>query len=272
MGTRTTPFVARVLIATGLLLSSLCPQASAQDDEDDEVAERQSVDAFISIEDGQPGGPGSWELAIDLGWQDVRGEGSEEDIFEAAYELKYTGAGSDFRKNTKLSLVQAAELGNGKVDGNGDVELNWQQRWRAESNGMPTLGTLLSLRLPAGRGSTGTDITLTGILDKDAGPGTVYFSASGTFPIDVEDYAVRDFIWGARFGYKWRVADRLAVYGNYVFEISEERGKKESNILEFATQYEVNEHLILGPGILVGLDNHDGTPDFGAGIKFTIGF
>ena len=26
----------------------------------------------------------------------------------------------------------------------------------------------------------------------------------------------------------------------------------------------------LGPGILIGLDNHDETPEFGGGIKFTI--
>lgn len=62
------------------------------------------------------------------------------------------------------------------------------------------------------------------------------------------------------------------MYGNYVFKSSEELGKKESSILEFAAQYEVNEHLILGPGILVGLDNHNERPEFGAGIRITVGF
>lgn len=272
MAAHTASLLARGLIATGLLLSFFCLQASAQDEKDDEVAEGQSVDAFISIEDAQPGDPGSWELAVDFGWQEVRGEMSDEELFEGAFELKYTGAGSHFLENMKLSLVQGTELGNGKVEGNGDVELNWQQRWLAESKNRPTFGTLVSVRLPTGRGSSGADMTLTGILDKDAGPGVVYVSAWGTVPIDVDDEAVRDFIWGANFGYKWSVAERFALYGNYVFEISEEHGGKESNIIEFAAQYEVNEHLVLGPGILLGLDDHDETPKFGAGIRLTIGF
>jgi hypothetical protein len=172
----------------------------------------------------------------------------------------------------KLSLTQGSEIGNGRVDGNGDAELNWQQRWHVEAGKVPTLATLFSVRLPTGNGSTGVDVSLTGILDKDLGPGTVYLSAWGTVPLDVEDETVRDFIWGAQLGYKWRVSDRFALYGNYVFKGSEEFGQKESSILEFAAQYEVNDHLVLGPGILVGLDNRDETPEFGAGLKITLGF
>ncbi len=280
------PFPIFILALAGLSILSF--QASGEDSEDDDVAGRQSVDSFISIEDGQPGDPGSWELAIDFGWQKVRAEEAHElssthsqmletrtvfeDIYEAGYELKYTGKGSPFRDNMKLSITQGAELGSGRSDGNGDAELNWQQRWHAESGKVPTLATLLTVRLPTGNGSTGADVTLTGILDKDLRPGTVYFSAWGTTPIDVEDDAVRNFIWGAQFGYKWLVAKRFALYGNYIFKSSEEFGKKESKILEFAAQYEVNENLILGPGILVGLDNRDETPEFGAGIKVTLGF
>ena len=275
------------------------------EDSDDDVAGRQSVDAFISIEDGQPGDPGSWELAITLGWQKERTDkeierrfespmmdeatagplerltmDSElpetrtvfEDIFEAEYEMKYTGEGSTFRDNMKLSLTQGAEIGSGRVDGNGDTELNWQQRWHVEAGKVPTLATLFSVRLPTGNGSTGVDATLTGILDKDLGPGTVYLSAWGTVPLDVEDDALRDFIWGTQLGYKWRVSERFAMYGNYVFKGSEEFGQKESSILELAAQYEVNDRLVLGPGILVGLDNRDETPEFGAGLKITVGF
>lgn len=290
-------------LISGLILGMLLSNSAITQEEDDDVAGRQAVDAFISIEDGQPGGPGEWELAIEFGWEKARhvrepeeegsvsyrmeteptmprpieteeteAEDEDRNAYEAEYELKYTGKGSHFRENMKLSLTQGAELGKGLIDGNGDAELNWQQRWATESGRRPTLATLLTLRLPTGLGATGVDLTLTGILDKDLGPGTFYFSAWGTLADDERNEGIREFQWGAQAGYKWRVLDRFALYANYVYKSSEDRGGDKSNILELAAQYEVNERLILGPGILIGLDDHDETPEFGAGLKMTIPF
>ena len=251
-----------LLVGTSLLFP--LPETAAQDALS--VADRQSVDAFISIEDGQPGDPGNWELSLKFGWEKVRLREPE-----GEWELKYTGKGGRFRENLKLSIVQSAELSGWDADGNGDIELNWQQRWREESGNIPTLASRLTLSLPTGRGQTGYGLTLTGILIKDVGPGALYLNASGTVPFDVDDSDVRDFLWSASLGYKWRVSNRFSLYSNYVIQSSQERGRKESNTLEFAAQFNVHERITIGPGIEIGLNNRAETPEFGAGVKFTIG-
>lgn len=45
-----------------------------------------------------------------------------------------------------------------------------------------------------------------------------------------------------------------------------------SNTLELSGEWHVNEHLTVGPGIVIGLDDNDETPDFGAGMRFMIAF
>jgi len=169
-------------------------------------------------------------------------------------------------------LVTPVEMGLGGVEGNADLEFGWQQRWVAENGMMPTLATLAEIRIPSGYHSSGIDGTLTGIIAKDVGPGTVYLNgfiktANGD---NIED--LRHFQWGAATGYRWRVNDQVALIGGYTIKSSEEVGHGNINLLEFSGEYHVNEHLIIGPGIFIGLDDNEETPNFGAGIRVTIPF
>ncbi len=247
--------------------------ASAQPSDDgsgaDPVAERQSMDSFTSLEDGQPGDPGALELQLDFGWSTMS---DESDAITWETELKYTGEGSEFLQNMKLSLTVPFELGNGGIDGNGDTEFAWQQRWVAEDGGMPTLATIFSMRAPTGYQSSGVDGTFTGIVAKDCGPGTFFLngwvtSANGD---NLEDR--RDFQWGGRIAYLYCFAEDAALTIDYVNQTSEEHGESNMNLMEFGAQFQINDKLIIGPGILVGLDGKESTPDFGAGIRVTYSF
>ena len=276
------------LVCAGAAALAFCVPTFAQDEPEDAVAERQSMDAYTSIEDGQPGGPGEFEIRLDTAWEKESGE--EENEFPVEYELKYTGKGNDFWKNSKWSLTQGAELGNGSVDGNGDIELGWQQRWVSQEDHFATFGTLLSFRLPTGDDSSGVDTTLTLILDKDLGPGTIYLSswvtsAHGHNNLEEDDHhwpfwwwrhddeaELRRTQWGAQLGYKWQLADKFALIGNYVLKSSEEDGEDSINQLELAGEYHATDSLTIGPGIVIGLDDHEETPDFGVGIRFTYAF
>lgn len=239
--------------------------------ESDSLTERQSVDAFNSLEDGQPGAPGDLELEVNAGWQTSSRQHTH-DPFALLTELQYTPDGSEFLRNMQLLLGVPVEMGLGGVDGNADVNLGWQQRWVKEQGSMPTLSTLAEMRLPTGYHSSGVDGKLTGIIAKDVGPGTAYLNgfvktANGN---NIED--VRHFQWGGRVGYKWRINDSLALIGDYLNQSSEENGHGNLNVLELSGQYRFNEHLTVGPGIQIGLDNHDETPNFGAGVRFQITF
>jgi short-subunit dehydrogenase len=70
-------------------------------------------------------------------------------------------------------------LGNGGYEGNGDVELEWIQRWIAEEpcHWWPTFSTVNLIRFPTGYHSAKVDWTLTGVLAKNVGPGTAYMNA-----------------------------------------------------------------------------------------------
>ena len=236
---------------------------------EDEVAARQSIDAFMSLEDGQPSAPGILEVQIDAGWQTTS---DEHDPFSIETELKYTPDGSDFLRNMQLALDVPVEMGLRGVEGNADIEIDWQQRWVKESGMMPSLATLVKVRVPSGYHSSGVDATLIGIIAKDVGPGTAYLNgtvktANGT---NVED--LRHFQWGAAAGYKWRINEQFALIGDYVINSSEEEGHGNVNLLELSGEYHVNEHVSIGPGIVIGLDDNEETPNFGAGVRVNVSF
>jgi len=235
----------------------------------EDITEHQSIDAFTSLEDGQPGEPGHFELQFDFGWQTASGE---HDPVLFTPELKFTLDGCEFLQNTKLTLSAPAVFGLGRVRGNADLELGWQQRWLTEDGPVPTLATLAEIRLPSGYHSSGVDGTLTGIVAKEVGPGTLYLNAFATTANGHNADDLRHFQWGLRAGYKWRISDDLALIGDYVHEVSEEEGHGDINLLEVSGQWRINEQITIGPGVFMGLDDNEETPNFGAGLRLTWSF
>jgi hypothetical protein len=236
---------------------------------EDAVSARQSVDAYNTLEDGQPGNPGSFELQLEAGWKTTSGE---HDPVTWLTELQYNGEGNEFLENSQFILGVPVEMGLGGVDGNADATLGWQQRWIEDDGSMPTFATLAEIRFPTGYQSAGVDGTLTGIIAKDLGPGTTYFNAYARTANgnNIED--LRHFQWGFRVGYKWRINDTFAVIGDYAHQSSEARGHANSNTLELSSEWHINEYMTVGPGIVIGLDDNEETPNFGAGVRMMISF
>jgi len=261
------------LLAAGLVVSlsgtSMAAQPQGDKPSADDVAQRQSMDSFTSLEDGQPSDPGELEFQLDLAWSTTS---SESDPGFWVSQIKYTPDGSDFLRNMKLAVTTPFEIGNGGIDGNGDAEFEWQQRWLAEDGDAPTVATIFSLRVPSGYQSDGIDGTFTAIIAKDMGPGTFFFngwgkSANGD---NIEDR--RDFQWGGRLAYLWRFDEDAALTIDYVHQTSEMNGESNVNLLELGAQFVIDESLTIGPGVFVGLDGRETTPNFGAGIRITYGF
>jgi len=247
----------------------------------DEMEDIQSFNTYTSLEDGQPGQPGELQINYFNGWETTSGES---DPWLMKTEIEYTFK-QELLRNTKLGLAVPLELGNGGVDGNGDIEFAWKQRWIAEEEGnwWPTFSTINEIRIPSGYHSEKVDWTLTGVLAKNIGPGTAYVNAwlkSANGSNNLEDEStfwdqlwceekgedLRNFQWGFRFGYKWRLSENFAIIPAYIMESSELRGGHNQNRGEISAEWRVNEQLSIGPGILFGLDGGDETPHFGAGI------
>lgn len=238
--------------------------------EKDDVARRQEVDTFSTLEDGQPAGPGDWELQLDSGWA-TGSKQSDAGLLTPAVKYtphRYGEAPAPFFEHMQLRLTMPFELGNGQIDRNADLNFGVQERWIAEHDGIPSISTLGEIRMPTGRNSGGVDGTFTAIAAKDLGPGTVIVngwvrSANGD---DIED--VRHFQWGLRLGYKWRITDRFAIVTDLVHQSSQQTGHGNNTRLELGAQWHTAHHLSFGPGWFASLDGHDNTPSFGAGLRF----
>jgi len=225
------------------------------------------------MEDGQPGAPGELELEFNVGFSTTS---EEEDETTITSVFEYTLYGSDFLRNMQLSLEIPVDVGAAETAENANVTLGWQQRWVAEHGLMPTIATLVEIRTPTGDESSGADGTYTGIVSKDFGPGTATFNvflrtASGDNGRDDGDKQ-RDFQWGVRSAYKWRINDTLSFVGDYVHQANEERGERDTNLIELSSEYHVNDDLTIGPGISFGVDGNQDTMDFGAGVRVVYGF
>jgi hypothetical protein len=258
-------------------------------DASDAMEDRQSFNTYTSLEDGQPGQPGEFQINFFNGWETSSGE---RDRWLMEPEIEYTlGRTSDsFLRNTKLGLRTPLQLGTGAVDGNGDIEFYWIQRWITEQEGgwCPTFSTVNEIRIPSGYESEKVDWTMTGVLAKELGPGTAYLnaylkSANGSNNIEKptftrelllgeEEDDLRNFQWGFRFGYKWRINEKIALIADYVLESSEMRGNHNRNTGEVSAEWRVTDHLTIGPGIYFGLDGAEETPNFGAGLALHYSF
>ena len=237
----------------------------------DEVALRQEMDTFSSLEDGQPAGPGDWEMQLQSGW----GTSSHTHRHDPALlepGLKYTphrygSVGAPFLENMQLRMRMPFVLGTGEVPENGDLYFGWQQRWIKEHGACPTFSTLAEMRMPTRRRSSGVDGTFTVILAKSLGPGTGYLNgwvrtANGE---DIDD--LRHFQWGFRGGYKLPINDWASLLAVYSHSSSVAEGDANSNVLELGACFRTEQHLAFGPGIFVGMDDNAETPNFGAGFR-----
>lgn len=251
----------RLRVTVIALCAAALPElAAAQRRADrDTLAAVEADDAFITLEDGQPGAPGEWELQLDVGWLDEPEMGDRLDLHA---ELQHTPSWNRFFRNTQLQLTIPAAVADGEVELRDPVAA-WQQRWVADPGLMLSVATLLEVEIPTAATSTGNDATMTGVLVKGVGTGRAY--VNGFLELDEGEGLAQ---WGVRLGYGLPLGDRAILIGDYVHQ--EEEGGPAQRILEVAGSYEVSDRLGIGPGLLVGLDRGRDTPRFGAGVRFVV--
>jgi hypothetical protein len=250
---------------------------------EDKVEDIQSFNTYTSLEDGQPGQRGELQINYFNGWQTTSHQ-SDPWLMLMEIEFSPKGEGSWLLGNAKFGIDVPFEIGNGAVDGNGDVTLIWKQRLTEEQEGggsIPTMTIENELRLPSGYQSSGVDWTLQGVVAKEAGPGTAVLnaflkSANGHNNLESASWwgqvtgessdELEHFQWGFRLGYKWRLTDSFAIVSDYINQNSAVSGNRNQNMGEVAVEWRVNDHLTIGPGTMFGLDGAEDTLHFGAGV------
>ncbi|MCB0074673.1 MAG: hypothetical protein KDE20_24575, partial [Caldilineaceae bacterium] len=197
---------------------------------------------------------GVLEVKNIFGWSTTRGESDE---FEYEFEVEWGCA-----ENHELIFEVPVELGDGRVDGNGDAEFGWHWRLWKEQDWLPAFAMRNFVRVPTGIESSGVDYEWIGLITKSIIPGALRFDANPYIKSvngDNEEDA-RHFLWGARVGLDWQVHPGLVLVALYRYEAGELEGTRDNHSLQVGGEWEFAEHQELGFSGLVGLDGDANGP------------
>jgi hypothetical protein len=190
----------------------------------------------------------------------------KDDATDLTVKLSHRPRGPQWLHNMELQLSLPLDLGDGDVEGNGDLEFGVLYRFIQEDGCVPTVALLSTMRIPSGDRSDGVDGIFTGIVSHTLGPGVLYLNGTvATLNNNIESYE-RRFQWSVVPGYKLPVTDGLALIFDYVQQSSPWKGVGNQNLLELGAEIHLADGLTLGPGVQIGLDGREGTQNLGAGV------
>lgn len=222
------------------------------------------------------GGP--WRLrsadALKPGQLSIRNEFNWATGFEEGDDLTTYSLSLDYGIAPMHHLTletTAINIGDGGVEGNGDVRFGWHWQLLREEDYVPAFALRNYIRIPTGYESSGVDYELRGLFSKSVSDHVrIHFapflkSVNGD---NIED--VRYFQWGAAIGSDWKINDKLDLVIDYVHETSQTEGLRNQHSLDAGFIYEIAPGHKLGVNGRVGLDGDGVNGDWGAGIFYTI--
>ncbi len=229
---------------------------------------------FLRSADPEPVG----ELAIKniFGYSHNReGASSERDEYEYELELEY-----GLIEDHELILEMPWEIGEGRVQGNGDISIGWHWRLWQEDGWVPAFAMRNYARIPSGVDSSGVDYTWRGLftwtlepnslrlhfnpfLTSLNGENTEYndnglFGGRRRFWNNDEDDD-RNFRWGAALGVDYKIDENLLWITDYRYENSEEYGARDNHVAELGLDWKLDEQSTIGLASEISLDgDHSG--------------
>lgn len=203
---------------------------------------------------------------------DPEAPGEVELKFIYAYETEAEGGENEFEfvlewgmaKDLEFIFELPVTIGEGRVEGNGDIEaFGFHIRHWEEQGWLPAFATRHLIRIPTGVDSSGVDYTLRGLFTKTLSPGLrLHFnpflkSANGD---NIED--VRHFQWGFAIGVDYRFNDDVRMIADYFHRTSEEEGERNNHALEWGLDWEFAPNQVFSVATELGLDGDDSGPDW----------
>lgn len=209
-----------------------------------------------------PEEPGEVELKFIYGYER---EARDEEEHEFEFEFEW-GMAEDW----EFLLAVPLELGEGTVDGNGDVTLGFHTRFWEEDGLIPAFAMRNLARIPTGYHSDGVDYTGRGLFTWTLIPDTMRlnFNAFLTSFNGNQEENERDFQWGGLIGVDYSVDDHLVLIADYQNKSSEEYGQRNQHLIELGADWEIAEHQTIGLGTFIEIDGDQAGPDFGAAISY----
>lgn len=218
---------------------------------------------FLRSADPEP--PGVLDLKLVYGFET---SSDEEDEHEVEFVVEWGMA-----KDIEFILESEVEVGDGKVEGNGDISrLGLHTRFWEEDGWLPAFAMRNLVRVPTGYESDGVDYLGRGLFTKTIIPDTLRahfnpFILSINGNLEEEDRHLR---WGAALGVDYRVNDDLLFIADYMHQSSEEEGARNQHSLELGADWEFAEGQELGLQSEFELDGDESGPNFGCRISYIL--
>jgi hypothetical protein len=241
------------------------------------------IDGPVFLRSADPEPPGeviiknifAWEHSKkkdDGGWLSGSDD-DDEDRDEYEYELEVEWG---VVENHELIFELPFQVGDGRVDGNGDLTVGWHWRlWDEQDDWVPALALRNYLRIPTGVDSSGVDYELRALLTKTLVPGSTRLhlnpfakSVNGDNEEDAEPFQ-----YGTAIGVDHRLSENLLFITDYVYHSEDSEDSIRGNhVAEFGLDWDFAEHQKLGLAFLVGLDGDTEGPEYGAEISYMLSF
>ncbi len=230
-----------------------------------EESEGWTLDGPYFLRSADPLEAGEMELKFNYGFE-TSSEEADEHEFEFVFEWGLV-------EDTEFILEVPVTLGEGKVEGNGDIaEFGFHTRFWDEGDWMPAFAMRNLIRIPTGYQSDGVDYTARGLFTKTIIPGTMrlHFNPFFTSVNGNLDKAERHFQWGAAIGFDYRVNDDLILIADYQHRSSENEGVRDQHSLELGADWELAPDQILAFQTEFELDGDSHGSDFGFRVSYIV--
>lgn len=233
--------------------------------ESDEHETGWTLDGPYYLRSADPLEVGELELKFIYGYERDSGEEEEHEI---EFVLEW-----GVMENNELILEIPVTIGDGKVEGNGDItEFGLHTKFWDEHDGWPAFAMRNLIRIPTGYHSDGVDYLARGLFTWTLIPNTMrlHFNPFAKSVNGNKEDDTRDFQCGAAIGFDYRFNDDLLVIVDYQNFASEEEGHRTQQSLEIGADWEFAEDRILGLQTEFELDGDGHGPDFGARISYIV--
>jgi len=250
-------------------------------------------------------GPESWEIdgPVFLRSADPEppGELAFKNIFEYSHFRRHANADRDeyvyetefeygLVENHELIIEAPWQLGDGRVQGNGDITLGWHWRLWEEEGLLPAFAMRNYIRVPSGVDSSGVDYTWRGLFTWTLAPDALrlhfnpflssinghnteynhygFFRGNDDFWGEGEENDARHFRWGAALGVDYKINDNLLLIADYRHENSEDEHMRNNHVAELGLDWKLDDTNTLGFASEVSLDGDHSGPALTGKISY----
>lgn len=216
------------------------------------------------LRSADPETPGT--IALKLRYEYSKSHSDEEHVIEGVFEWGIC-------HNWEFILEIPVEIGDGRVEGNGDItEFGFHTRLWEEGDWMPAFAVRNLLRLPTGYHSDGVDYTLIGLFTKTLVPDVLRLHFN-PFLVSIngnQEDDDRNFRGGGAIGFDYMASQDLRFIADYLYEVSEKYGERDQQSVELGIDWEFAEEQSLGLATVIEVDGDQTGEDFSARIQYMI--